>query len=43
VFVPNIVRIRWKDCVAGVNEMRINQLGITEGETPRIVERIILK
>jgi len=37
VFVSNIVRI------AGVKEMRINLLGTTEGETPRIVERIILK
>jgi len=43
VFVPNIVRIRWKDRVAGVKEMRINLLGATEGETPRIFERIILK
>jgi hypothetical protein len=43
VLVPNIVRIRWTERVAGVKEMRINLLGTTEGGTPRIDERIILK
>ena len=41
--VPNIVRLRWTERVAGVKEMRTNLLGTTEGDTPRIVERIILK
>ena len=43
VLVPNILRIRWNGRVAGVKEMRMNLLGTTEGETPRVVERIILK
>jgi hypothetical protein len=33
----------YKQHYIGVKEMRINLLVTTEGETPRIVERIILK
>ena len=43
MLVPNIVRIRWPERAAGVREMRINLLGTTEEETPRIFERLILK
>jgi hypothetical protein len=43
VLVPNIVKIRWTERVAVVKEMIINLLETTEGETPRIAERIVLK